>query len=49
MMTIDSLTDLASEYFNQVDVLEVGGIKHSKLSKEEYLLDSSDVSEVLIL
>ena len=49
MMTIESLTDLASEFFRQVDIIEVDGVKHSKLSKEEHLLAASDISEVLIL
>ena len=49
MMTIESLTDLASSFFKQVDIIEVDGIKHSKLSKEEHRLAVSDISEVLIL
>ena len=49
MMTIESLVDLASDFFRRVDIIEVDGIKHSKLSKEEHLLAASDISEVLIL
>ena len=49
MMTMDSLTHLARSFFRDVKTVGVGGIKHSKLTNDDSILESSEVAEVLIL
>lgn len=49
MVTIDLLDDLAHRFFKHVDIKPVSGVKHSKLTRASAFLDSSAISEVLII
>lgn len=49
MVTISDLTKLASEFYSSVEVKNIEGVKHSKLTNEENILDTSNVSEVLLI
>lgn len=49
MVTIDILDDLAHRFFKRVDIKPVSGVKHSKLTRASAFLDSSAISEVLII
>ena len=49
VVSMQLLTSLAKEYFNNVEIVSAGSFKHNKLNSTEYLLDASDEAELLIV
>ena len=49
MITIDDLTALAKQSYRHVDVVKVDDITHSKLTKKESFLETSETAELMIL
>ena len=49
MVTIDQLAHLASHYYHDVEVKPVKGIKHSKLTNYDNILEAADDAEVLVI
>jgi adenine-specific DNA methylase len=49
VVTISQLISLASEYFDNVDVVSAGHFSHNKLNSTEHFLESSDEAEILIV
>lgn len=49
VVTISQLTELAKQYFNNVEIVSAGHFSHNKLNSAEHFLESSDEAEILIV
>lgn len=49
MVTIEYLLDIANQYYKSVKVEQIEGIAHSKLSSADFLMQASDIAEVILI
>lgn len=49
VVTMQQLTTLAKEYYENVELISAGCFKHNKLNSTEHLLDASEEAELLII
>lgn len=49
VVEIEQLENIASKYFNNIEIRSIGRFSHSKLNKSELHLDAEEYAEVLII
>lgn len=49
VVTLEQLSAMAKEYFNQVEIVSAGHFSHNKLNSSEHFLEASDEAEVLVV